>query len=141
MQSHEEIESRLDNAIKERKRINLKYLHKEIQSSGLWGQIVKKNPGFLIVAYSNDGFIVKVNDEIHKTGYTAEEVEGMYVQELIHPNDLEETLKIFDYWDDKSISFKNRWIGKDGQIVYLTWIHKLEVDYKGIVYVGAILKT
>ena len=56
-------------------------------------------------------------------GYDREEMTGRYMQEMIHPEDLERTLEAADrvLGGEPLEHFENRYIRKDGQVVYIMW--------------------
>lgn len=56
-------------------------------------------------------------------GYTQDELRGMYMVELIHPEDRGMTLQAA--WQimagEPRIGFRNRYLRKDGRVVHLEW--------------------
>lgn len=56
-------------------------------------------------------------------GYTPEEMVGKYMLDLVHPEDRERTLQSIDRVMSGYLQryFENRYIRKDGQVVYISW--------------------
>ncbi len=72
-----------------------------------------------------DGQIKLVNPAWKKTlGYTQEELEGKPLYELIHPDDIQPTLAVFEQKIKSNqgfIGFENRYRCKDGSYKWLSW--------------------
>ncbi|GAB4298620.1 MAG: GGDEF domain-containing protein [Methylophaga sp.] len=65
-------------------------------------------------------------------GYTAEEMIGRRMLEMVHPGDREPTLRVVDTimsGNSERVDFENRYIRKDGRIVHILWsAHWAEED-------------
>ncbi|SFK43378.1 GGDEF domain-containing protein [Methylophaga sulfidovorans] len=59
-------------------------------------------------------------------GYTREELLGKQMLDMVHPDDREATLHVVDdiMKGQETTDFENRYIRKDGQVVYLLWSAK-----------------
>lgn len=59
-------------------------------------------------------------------GYTREELLGKQMLDMVHPDDREATLNVVDdiMKGQEKTDFENRYIRKDGQVVYLLWSAK-----------------
>ncbi len=78
--------------------------------------------GIGMALISLDGKFIKVNQAACKVGgYTEEELQNKTFQEITHPDDLQENLKLFHQAIDGKINHYNlpkRYISKTGQIVW-----------------------
>lgn len=80
-------------------------------------------PDLLCVA-NKEGFLIKINDAVvDKLGYTREELFERPVSAFIYPEDLELTLSKRQglLKGNELINFENRYVTKDGNIIWLHW--------------------
>lgn len=83
-----------------------------------------------------DGYFKKVNPKmVELLGYTEEELLSHPSTYFTHPDDLKVTTKeTVDLNNNKSSqNFENRYITKDGRIIWLSWTIKLDT-YSGLIY-------
>lgn len=78
----------------------------------------------LICIAGYDGYFKKINPAVCKTlGYTEEELKSRPIDSFVHPDDRDITSKsrqsVRD--DEPLINFQNRYLTKDGEIVWLSW--------------------
>jgi len=80
------------------------------------------SPDLLCVA-NEKGYFVKVNPAFSKTlGYTSEELMAQPFTNFVHPEDRYPTVERTDYAVKKqSDHFENRYLTKDGKVVWLSW--------------------
>jgi PAS domain S-box-containing protein len=81
------------------------------------------SPDLLCIA-GYDGYFKKINPTVSKTlGYTNEELFSSPIDSFVHPEDRDITSKkrerIID--DNALLNFENRYITKNGEIVWLSW--------------------
>lgn len=97
-----------------------------------------KNPNNLCVA-GLDGYFKLVNDSFCTfLGYSKEELLSKSFIELIHPEDVDKTLKEMESLAQgvTTFSFENRYLKADGNYVYFLW--NSDVDkVKGLIYAVA----
>lgn len=77
-----------------------------------------------ICAVDAQGTCVSVTGACERIfGYTPEEMAGKKMLDLVHPEDLERTLQSIDRVMGGYLQryFENRYIRKDGQVVYISW--------------------
>lgn len=77
-----------------------------------------------ICAVDAQGTCVSVTGACERIfGYTPEEMAGKKMLDLVHPEDLERTLQSIDRVMSGYLQryFENRYIRKDGQVVYISW--------------------
>jgi len=90
----------------------------------------------LIAITNSDGFFKKVNPQwIIKLGYSEEELLSTPFMKFIHPEDRAKTDNMVQQQIDgiKISQFNNRYIGKQGQVVYLEW-NTTAVDLTGDIF-------
>ena len=78
----------------------------------------------LICIAGFDGYFKKINPAVSKTlGYTAEELYAIPINELVHADDRKLTdQKLSELAQGRSLlNFENRYLSKDGTIVWLSW--------------------
>ncbi|MEO9052303.1 MAG: PAS domain S-box protein [Ginsengibacter sp.] len=78
----------------------------------------------LLCVVNKEGFLIKINDAVvEKLGYTREELIAKPVSAFIFPEDLELTLRKRDSLlnGHELINFENRYVTKDGNIIWLNW--------------------
>lgn len=78
----------------------------------------------LLCVVNKEGFLKKVNNAVvEKLGYTREELFAKPVSAFIYPEDLEITLSSRDRLlnGNELTNFENRYVTKDGKIVWLQW--------------------
>lgn len=78
----------------------------------------------LICIASNDGYFKKINPAVSKTlGYTEEELKSRPIDSFVHPDDRDITSKSRQSVRDNEplINFQNRYLTKDGEVVWLSW--------------------
>jgi PAS domain S-box-containing protein len=84
---------------------------------------VKESPDLICIADTN-AFYKVINDAFTKVlGYSRKEMLSKSFLEFIHPDDLEKTLDEVKYLTQNhpTIDFENRYVKKNGDIVYLQW--------------------
>lgn len=84
----------------------------------------------ILVIASNDSF-VKVNPALSKTlGYSDKELLEKPFITFIHPDDVEITQNEIKKLESgvSTINFENRWVCKDGSIIWLSWIATIDVN-------------
>ena len=65
-----------------------------------------------------NNYFIKCNKSFHKIlGYTDNELYNTPYTDFIHPDDIEKTNKELE----NAISFENRYITKDGKVIWLSW--------------------
>lgn len=77
-----------------------------------------------IMAIASKTTFIKVNPFMIKTlGYSEKELLSHSFLDYIHPNDIEHTKNKLDLLQKGTmiVEFKNRWIGKDGSVKWLSW--------------------
>ncbi|WP_025742973.1 sensor histidine kinase [Aquimarina pacifica] len=97
----------------------------------------------LIVIAGLDGFFKKINPQwTKKLGYSERELLSVPFIEFVHPDDKEKTAEIVKQQiEGLSVhQFSNRYIGKQGQVVWLEW-NSTTVDSTGTVFAIARDKT
>lgn len=97
-----------------------------------------KNPNNLCVA-GLDGFFKEVNDSFCKfLGFAKEDLLSKSFIELIHPDDVEKTLKEMDSLSQgvTTFSFENRYLKANGQYVNLLWNSDVD-EANGLIYAVA----
>jgi PAS domain S-box-containing protein len=82
-----------------------------------------KTPDFVCIA-DKAGFFKKINPAvIEKLGYTMEELFSRPISSFVHPDDKEQTsitrAKLLN--GDPLLNFRNRYVTKDGRIIWLEW--------------------
>lgn len=85
--------------------------------------VFERTPDMICIV-DKEGWFRQVNQAVlHTLGYSREELLARPVAALIHPDDLERTrLKRNDLLNnDPLINFQNRYISKDGSVVWLQW--------------------
>lgn len=78
----------------------------------------------LICIASNDGYFKKINPAVSKTlGYTEEELKSRPIDSFVHQDDRDITSKSRQSVRDNEplINFQNRYLTKDGEVVWLSW--------------------
>jgi len=99
------------------------------------GEIFNAAPDIICLA-GFDGYFKKVNPKmVELLGYTEEELLSHPSTYFTHPDDLNVTTKdTVDLTNNKSSqNFENRYITKDGRIIWLSWTIKLDTD-SGLIY-------
>jgi PAS domain S-box-containing protein len=99
------------------------------------GEIFNAAPDIICLA-GFDGYFKKVNPKMGELlGYTEEELLSHPSTYFTHPDDLKVTTKeTVDLTNNKSSqNFENRYITKDGRIIWLSWTIKLDTD-SGLIY-------
>jgi len=89
-----------------------------------------KNPNNLCVA-GLDGFFKEVNDSFCEfLGYSKTELLSKSFIELIHPDDVEKTLKEMDSLAQgiTTFSFENRYLKANGEYVHFLWTSDLDTE-------------
>lgn len=97
-----------------------------------------KNPNNLCVA-GLDGFFKEVNDSFCEfLGYTKEDLLSKSFIELIHPDDVDKTLKEMESLSQgiTTFSFENRYLKANGDYVNLLWNSDVD-EAKGFIYAVA----
>lgn len=77
-----------------------------------------------ICAVDSQGKCISVSGACERIfGYTPEEMAGKFMLDLVHPDDRERTLQSIDRVMAGYLQryFENRYIRKDGQVVYISW--------------------
>ncbi len=79
----------------------------------------------LMAVANMNGYFKMVNDHwIHKLGYSEEELLNYPHTSFIHPDDIEKSLEVFENQRSvhtNSSTLKNRYIAKNGDIIWLDW--------------------
>ncbi len=78
----------------------------------------------LICIAGYDGYFKKINPAVSKTlGYTDEELKSQPIDTFVHPDDREITSKSRQSVreDEPLINFQNRYLTKNGEVVWLSW--------------------
>ena len=86
-----------------------------------------------------DGYFKKINPAgIELLGYTEEELLSTHINELIHPDDREETIRIRNILRNNQdiLNFENRYITKNGETIWLLWT-SMPIYSKKLVYAAA----
>ncbi len=99
------------------------------------GEIFNAAPDIICLA-GFDGYFKKVNPKmVELLGYSEEELLSHPSTYFTHPDDLKVTTKeTVDLTNNKSSqNFENRYITKDGRIIWLSWTIKLDTD-SGLIY-------
>jgi PAS domain S-box-containing protein len=99
------------------------------------GEIFNAAPDIICLA-GFDGYFKKVNPKmVELLGYSEEELLRHPSTYFTHPDDLNVTTKeTVDLTNNKSSqNFENRYITKDGRILWLSWTIKLDTD-SGLIY-------
>ncbi|MGZ0654980.1 PAS domain-containing sensor histidine kinase [Coraliomargarita sp. W4R53] len=81
------------------------------------------SPNLLCIA-GFDGYFKRINPAVcHTLGYSESELMARPIREFIHPNDLELTTQLRSsvLKGKPLINFENRYLHKDGRIVWLSW--------------------
>ncbi|RNI22999.1 PAS domain S-box protein [Rufibacter latericius] len=91
-------------------------------------ELVLDSSADLICTFSLDGYLLHVNQACNSIlGYTPEEMMGRHCREFIHPDDLAKTAgdaaEVQKH--NSTLNFKNRYLHKDGSIVYFSWSSSL----------------
>ncbi len=80
---------------------------------------------FFCIADTEEGYFLRVNPQFERTlGYTAEELTSRPILEFVHPDDRDKTLEVLEsiHEAERNIrQFTNRYICKDGSIIWLEW--------------------
>jgi PAS domain S-box-containing protein len=92
----------------------------------------------LVCIATNDGYFLKVNPAFtNLLGYTAEELTSKPFNHFVHPDDKVATEKRTGYSVSyHSIHFENRYVAKDGKVVWLSWTSAPLPDEKLIIAVA-----
>lgn len=86
-----------------------------------------------ICAVDANGICVSVKGACERIfGYTPEEMVGKYMLDLVHPEDRERTLQSIDrvMGGYQQRYFENRYIRKDGEVVYISWSATWSEDHQ-----------
>jgi two-component system sensor histidine kinase/response regulator len=78
----------------------------------------------LLCIADTDGYFRRLNPEWEKAlGYTLPELEGRRFLDLVHPDDLEDTLQTISLLESQKevLNFTNRYCRKDGSYCWLEW--------------------
>jgi rsbT co-antagonist protein RsbR len=105
------------------------------QTSKQLAELIVQATDMLIVVLDREGHIVHFNKACEtSTGYTADEVIGLFVWDmLIPPEQIEGVKKIFYELalEQMPNRYENHWIAKDGQYRFLAWSNTLLYDDHG----------
>jgi PAS domain S-box-containing protein len=86
----------------------------------------------LVVIADIEGYFRMINTAWPKTlGYTKEELLGKPFMDFVHPDDKEKTMQVIAEKlkrGDAILSFENRYVRKDGGIVWLEWTSQPQVE-------------
>lgn len=103
----------------------------KVQESLELETLVAESQGFiekaadLMSVFSDDGRITRVNQAAkHMLGYEVWEMIGRSYQDFVHPEDLQRTIAkatSLAVENGVALDFENRWLRKDGTVVYLSW--------------------
>jgi PAS domain S-box-containing protein len=79
----------------------------------------------LCIADTQEGYFLRVNPQFQRTlGYTADELTSRPIVEFVHPDDHQKTHELLNQIrrDERTVEqFVNRYICKDGSIVWIEW--------------------
>ncbi len=90
----------------------------------------------LLIVAGNDGYFRKVNPAVCQLlGYSVDELRSRPISEFIHPDDRELTAKHREHLIKGSplLNFDNRYITKNGDVVWLAWT-SIPVGDAGLIY-------
>lgn len=102
---------------------------KEVSLKSDYGDLVLD----AICAVDSQGRCVSVTGACERIfGYTPEEMAGKQMLDLVHPEDRERTLQSIDRVMAGYLQryFENRYIRKDGQVVYISWSATWSEDHQ-----------
>ncbi|ALJ00148.1 PAS domain S-box protein [Rufibacter tibetensis] len=89
----------------------------------------------LICTFSLDGHLLHINKACFSIlGYTPEEMIGKHYRNFIHPEDIPDTegdtLQVVQKYS--TINFRNRYLHKDGTVIYFSWSSSLIKEEKKV---------
>ncbi|NJM17325.1 MAG: PAS domain S-box protein [Richelia sp. SM1_7_0] len=90
--------------------------------------------GALIVVLDKQGKIVSFNQACERTtGYSFEEVENKQVSDLIAPEEIETTTKVFEQLKKGNFpnQYQNNWVAKNGNLHLISWSNTCLIDDDG----------
>lgn len=90
----------------------------------------------LLIVAGNDGYFRKVNPAVtHLLGYSVDELKSRPISEFIHPDDRELTATYREHLikGNPLLNFENRYITKNGSVVWLAWT-SIPVGDAGLIY-------
>ena len=117
--------------------INFRDVTLEYESEKQIEAFLNVNLDMLVLA-DLDGYFVKVNAKASEIlGYQLSELEGKRFLDLVHPEDVEKTLKVLQDLPNGQLvfNFVNRYKTKDGRYRHLEW--KAQVGYGKFIYASA----
>ena len=97
------------------------------------------NMAFNIFTVAKDGYFIKINQAFTKTlGYTQEDLNGLKLMDLIHPDDTQKAKDIRGKYfkGEAVINFRNRFLCKDGSYKWLEWNSNMDVENNTYYSVG-----
>ena len=97
------------------------------------------NMAFNIFTVAKDGYFIKINQAFTKTlGYTQEDLSGLKLMDLIHPDDTQKAKDIRGKYfkGEAVINFRNRFLCKDGSYKWLEWNSNMDVENNTYYSVG-----
>ena len=97
------------------------------------------NMAFNIFTVAKDGYFIKINQAFTKTlGYTQEDLNGLKLMDLIHPDDTQKARDIRGKYfkGEAVINFRNRFLCKDGSYKWLEWNSNMDVENNTYYSVG-----
>lgn len=97
------------------------------------------NMAFNIFTVAKDGHFIKINPAFTKTlGYTQEDMYGLKLMDLIHPEDTQKARDIRGQYHkgEAVINFRNRFLCKDGSYKWLEWNSNMDVENNTYYSVG-----
>ncbi|AMM51936.1 hypothetical protein TH61_13125 [Rufibacter sp. DG15C] len=108
---------------------------KSYLNTAAWGKLAYYSQDLLCVT-DKEGKFLHLNGACHQIlGYTKEEMVGHLYSEFLFPEDLllSEQTRLHQFKTSRNISYENRYVHKNGQIVHLlwstTWSEEEEVFY------------
>ncbi len=112
------------------------YRHDE-WGSGDWSRLFDMFSDMVCVADLETATFLKVNRAFVETlGYSEEELLGRPYLDMIHPEDLQDTLDVIDEKlkrGETVLSFDNRYVCRDGSVKWLSWTSH-PVPEEGVTY-------
>ncbi|MGB3757305.1 MAG: PAS domain S-box protein [Rivularia sp. (in: cyanobacteria)] len=129
----------LQTALEERKQIE-----KALREERNLVSAILDVAGTLIVVLDKQGKIVSFNQACEKiTGYSSEEVENKQVWDLIAPEEIETTTKVFEQLKKGEFpnQHQNYWVAKDGSRRLISWSNTCLIDDDGYGSVKYIIAT
>ncbi|WP_210465661.1 PAS domain-containing sensor histidine kinase [Rufibacter roseolus] len=102
-------------------------------------QLVLDSTADFICTFSLDGYLLHVNQACHSIlGYTPSEMIGKHCTEFIHPEDVAKTADDAKevIKNSSTLNFKNRYIHKNGSVIYFSWSSSLIKEESKVYCIG-----